>query len=553
MLVGIENDIPTVFFLSGYSLSLVETEQETTPLPILFLLRSTMRQRYQTPTTSEAWIFERKLVRCLLALISTILLIAWPSSICILDSPSKIPSFPAVTAFSTLPLRQEQFFVRKFNPVSKLILNAYNPVVVVGKIIVDEYGDPFPHSEDEQSKKNELQSKTPAPPKTVSIGGGGPQAAFGAAAALAVWDMYYNEKQKQSDSPTPLPPVIFVAPVGSDWTDSETKALEASLGASALALVHNNTIDGFGISPVNASNFPMIQTHLVVKSVGGSDHQDDNEYHGFFTPRIRLWHDSDQICHWYALNDSFGPKGADGLWRNNPSAEDLTSILECGEWNKDSRIVLHAIAETWTGAAGAQLDVLPVLQDENVLFRNRLCFVGIEPVASGESVTKEDAEVAASVLEACCESITATPSCDTVFWCPDRELDDAMVSNELYVQDTNAYGDLVRLAAIRDGPRGSTTRITKASFEKNEEAHIPVAILATKDGAPIDPTGAGNAYSGAMTALLGNDVPLSKAACIATAVGAVVCEHEGLPSQNDWQSTLERIASASREVDSNTV
>ena len=514
-----------------------------------------MRQRYRAPTASEASLFEQKIVRNILALISTLLLIAWPSSICIkvLDSPSKIPSFPAAAAFSTLPLGQERLFIRQINPVSKFILNAYKPVVVVGKIIVDEYGDPFPHSKDEHTKKNEIQSTTPAPPKTVSIGGGGPQAAFGAAAALAVWDIYYNEKQKQSNSTNPLPPVIFVAPVGNDWTHSETKALEVSLGASASVLVHNNTSGGFENFSVNASNLPMIQTHLVMKSVELNDHQDDNEHYGFFTPRIRLWHDSDQICHWYALNDSFGPKGADGLWRNNPSAEDLTSILECGEQNKDGRIVLHAIAETWTGAAGEKLDVLPILQDENVLFRNRLSFIGIEPVASGESVTREDAEVAASVLEACCESITTTPSCNTLFWCPDRELDEAMVSNALYEKDTNAHGNLVQLAAIRDGPRGSTTRITKASFENSEEAHIPTATLATKDGAPIDPTGAGNAYLGAMTALLGNDVPLSKAACIATAVGAVVCEHEGLPSQNEWQSTLERIASASKEVDSNIV
>ncbi len=418
--------------------------------------------------------------------------------------------------------------------------------MVVGKIIVDEYGDPFPHSDDEKNKKNELQSKTPASPKTISIGGGGPQAAFGATAALNVWDTYFREK-KHRNTTTELPPIIFVAPVGNDWTHSETKALESSLGASATVLVHNNTIGTPDNSPIDAFNLPMIQTHLVVKS---TDHQDDND-HGFFTPRIRLWHDSNQVCHWYALNDSFGRKGADGLWRNNPSAKDLTSILESGDWNKDSRIVLHAIAETWTGAAGAKLDFLPILQDKNVLFQNKLSFVGIEPVASGETVTKEDAQVAALVLVDCCKSIAGAPSCNTIFWCPDKELDQAMVSNGLYDKATSVAGDLVQLAAIRDGPRGSTTRITKSLFKNNQEAQVPAATLATKDGSPIDPTGAGNAYSGAMTALLGNNVPLSKAVCIATAVGAVVCEHEGLPPPSDWQRTLERIACAAREVDSN--
>ena len=132
-----------------------------------------MRQRYRAPTASEASPFEQKIVRSILALISTLLLIAWPSSICIevLDSPSKIPSFPAAAAFSTFNLGQERLFIRQIKPVSKVILNAYKPVVVVGKIIVDEYGDPFPHSKDEHTKKNEIQSTTPAPPKTVSIGG----------------------------------------------------------------------------------------------------------------------------------------------------------------------------------------------------------------------------------------------------------------------------------------------------------------------------------------------------------------------------------------------
>ena len=490
----------------------------------------------------------RKFSWNLLARISAFLLIAWPSSICILESPSRIPSFPIVAAFSTLPLGLER---SNSNSNSSSNLRAYKPVVVVGKIIVDEYGDPFPHSDDEQNKKNEIQSKTPAPPKTISIGGGGPQAAFGATAALNVWDIYYSKKER-SNTTTELPPIIFVAPVGNDWTHSETKALESSLGASAAVIIHNETIVAAGNSPVDGSDLPMIQTHLVVKSTGGNDHQNDTNY-GFFTPRIRLWHDPDQICHWYALNDSFGPKGADGLWRNNPSAKDLTSILESDDWNKDSRIVLHAIAETWTGAAGAKLDFLPILQDENVLFQNQLSFVGIEPVASGETVTKEDAQVAASVLTDCCKSVAGTPFCNTVFWCPDKELDQAMVSNGLYETASSGASDLVQITAIRDGPRGSTMRITKSSFKNNQEAQIPAATLGTKDGSPIDPTGAGNAYSGAMTALLGNDVPLSKAVCIATAVGAVVCEHEGLPPQSDWQRTLERIACAAREVDSNKI
>ena len=47
-------------------------------------------------------------------------------------------------------------------------------VVVVGKIILDKYGDPKKQNDDDEA---------------VTIGGGGPQAAFGAACSLAVRDM----------------------------------------------------------------------------------------------------------------------------------------------------------------------------------------------------------------------------------------------------------------------------------------------------------------------------------------------------------------------------
>ncbi len=424
-------------------------------------------------------------------------------------------------------------------------------MVVVGKIIIDEYGDPYPESDEGHYKQNEEESQIPAPPKTVSIGGGGPQAAFGAAAALAVWDTHYKNKNsnitlssKLKSLSTPPPPIIFVAPVGKDWTQSETTALESQLGSSASVIVHNDTAEALSSIASDSRKDALIQTHLVKRPFGEN---------GFFTPRIRLWHDKDQTVHWYALNDSFGPKGADGLWRNNPSAKDLASILDTVDPDdtENSVIVLHAIAETWTGAAGGKLDVLPLLENKDTLLSNMLAFVGIEPVASGETVTKEDAEVAASILESCYDAVSEMPSCDTVFWCPDRDLDQAILANDLYqtpTTDPSTNRDLVKLAAIRDGPRGSKTRTINSPLS-NDEGYVPAATLVTKDGSPIDPTGAGNAYSGAMTALLGNQVPFSTAACIATGVGAVVCEHEGLPPANDWHTTLERIASAANEVD----
>lgn len=493
------------------------------------------------------------------------------SSVLAPSSPLAVPSFPAATAFSAFPVTGGARYrsirtPNNSNPNShRLYAFKYKPVVVVGKIIIDEYGDPFPDSNDENHKQNEVE---PAPPKTVSIGGGGPQAAFGAAAALAVWDSYYRNKDEgdtvQTQTP-PIPPVVFVAPVGKDWTCSETAALESSIGASTSVVFHINNctgaVSGKPVPDVDVANHnhnhnhAIIKTHLVRSRMENNEKDNDND--GFFTPRIRLWHDRDQIVHWYALNDSFGPNGADGLWRNNPSSENLSSILEGGGWNAnggdgdDDGVVVHAIAEAWTGAAGGGLDFLPLVQDELLL--HHISFVGIEPVASGESVTKEDAECAASILQTCCETIeeSASFSVDTVFWCPDRDLDQAMRKHGLFCYNYESDDEIRRkrpllIAATRDGPRGSTVE----EFGGSERMVVPAASLKSKDGAPLDPTGAGNAYSGAMTALLGNGISPLLAACIASGVGAVVCEHEGLPPPREWLKTLDRIASAAKEIES---
>ena len=494
------------------------------------------------------------------------------------------PSFPAATAFSAFPVPGGARYYRSIrtpnhsnsNYSHRLYAFKYKPVVVVGKIIIDEYGDPFPDSNDENQKEHQKENETeqePAPPKTVSIGGGGPQAAFGAAAALGVWDRYYRTKDNEDDmiqrqtQTTLIPPVIFVAPVGKDWTSSETAALESSLGASTLVVFHNNSpLPDVDVDvDVADHNLPIIQTHLVRSRMENNEKNNGND--GFFTPRIRLWHDQDQIVHWYALNDSFGSNGADGLWRNNPSAEDLSSILERGGWNDNGGddvgdndndgVILHAISEAWTGAAGGKLDFLPLIQEEFLL--HDISFVGIEPVASGKTVTKEDAECAYSILQTCCETIEESSpsslSVDTVFWCPDRDLDQAMKKHGLfcynnYESDGNKRPLLI--AATRDGPRGSTVEQFGSDSSERKRIVVPAASLLTSkaDGTPLDPTGAGNAYSGAMTALLGNGISPLLAACIASGVGAVVCEHEGLPPSSEWQTTLDRIASAAKEVES---
>ena len=464
--------------------------------------------------------------------------------------PSAGHFFPSTSAF----------LVPNLATTSRFDSNMYylKPVVVVGKIIVDEYGEPYPHlnnSDDSRSDKSEI--KAAAPPKSVSIGGGGPQAAFGAAAALAVWDRRSRFTGDNNIIPASealisnSTSVIFVAPVGKDWTESETTALKSSLGASTSVVVHteNSSFAASQNDPSKSPDFPIIQTHLIRSGCN----KKSEENNGFFTPRIRMWHDQDQKAYWYPLNDSFGADGADGLWRNNPSAEDLASIIEANKQNGGGNgVILHGIAEAWTGAAGGRLDFLPLIENRDFLQRH-LSFVGIEPVASGESVTTEDAEVAASILHSCCETVEAlSPAENSVFWCPDRDLDQTMEEHDLY--QGNNGSNILLAVATRDGPRGSLLKEPLRSQDNEcSPTSIPAASLRTNDGDPIDPTGAGNAYSGAMTALLGNGVKLTTAACIASGVGAVVCEHEGLPPASDWSLTINRIEAAAREVEASLV
>jgi len=454
----------------------------------------------------------------------------------------------------------------------------YKPAVVVGKIIIDEYGDPFPSSSNKNSNKDnnnneddDKQQEQEALPISVSIGGGGPQAAFGAAAALAVWDSYHNNgescKEVNGNSsvvtsylsqPLVLPPVLLVAPVGKDWTASETSALLSTLN-----------VTNFGSNSIAPFYFTAVEDDIDINNIVTYLLQSDDDDDSSVTPRIRMWHDQDQVVHWYAINDSFGPRGADSLWRNRPSAEDLVSILRAKNENrqlidKDNNnsidsdnsndgIILHIIAEAGKDAAGGQLDSLPLFTDPTLL-RNHFSFVGIEPVASGESIEEKDALSAATILRACWEGRN---SLDSIFWCPDQPLDEAMRKHNLYDifyddgrnEDKENEGNPSLTIATRDGPRGS--QIWRPPRANGMNISIPAAALSTEDGDPIDPTGAGNAYAAAMTTLIGNGVPLEKAACIATGVGAVVCEHEGLPTamkNATWSSIVDRIHEAAMEV-----
>ena len=206
----------------------------------------------------------------------------------------------------------------------------------------------------------------------------------------------------------------------------------------------------------------------------------------------------------------------------------------------------------------------------------------------------------------CNNSTSSLSSLNSIFWCPDHELDKAIRNYNLYDNDNDNNNDNnngngsdnvndndndndsgnngppLLTIATRDGPKGSrilqkrtsgSSSSSRRSLHSFQKFNVPAATLQTTTNGeqqqPVNPTGAGNAYSAAMTALLGNNVPLRTAACISTGVGAIVCEYEGLPTtttaaaaatnntsdsdndnDNDWSSILDRIYEAAMEVES---
>jgi hypothetical protein len=96
---------------------------------------------------------------------------------------------------------------------------------------------------------------------------------------------------------------------------------------------------------------------------------------------------------------------------------------------------------------------------------------------------------------------------------------------------------------IRNGPRGS---VLIDYTHAGRSVTIPAASLSTVDGNPVNPTGAGNAYAAALTVCRALGVPLVDAGCIASAIGAVVCEYDHIPP---WTSAvIDRLRVATNEV-----
>ncbi|KAL3759628.1 hypothetical protein ACHAWU_009775 [Discostella pseudostelligera] len=361
-------------------------------------------------------------------------------------------------------------------------------IIVIGKIILDKYGDPDTHDHGD-----------------ISIGGGGPQSAWGACAALGARDMLGwnddDEEQRMLTDDTASPPkqnVTFVAPIGlKNWTPEMTISLNSLL--------------------------PMLKTPP--KLVTSLEHM---------TPTIHIWHDTNETVNWTPMDESFGEQGADGLWRLNL----LDDILDEIENHYENNIVLHAILQCGHEPTGNGLDALPLF---NSSLMERVSAASIEPILfpdeagvishDDRSETRAFFERVVDYTSDLCESNQTNK---LVLVSPDRPCYDALCSSTESSSNVMQHIEF----AVRDGSNGSII--------DHGSTIIPPATLKTIDGKPVNPTGAGNAYAGAYAACRGTGSSMEEAACIANAVGAVVCEYENLPPWT-WE-VLERVVEAACEV-----
>ena len=332
------------------------------------------------------------------------------------------------------------------------------------------------------------------------MGGGGPQAAFGAAAALACRDHCFrggvSSLRYDSSEFPPKQKVTFMGPIGlQNWNQQYTLALDRIL-------------------------LPMLDTPPVL--ISSNDH---------ITPTIDIWHDADEVQKWRPVHGSFDITGADGLWRNRPSAADILAAIQ----NESGDIVLHSIVESGSSPPSKGEDSL-FLDDAQLM--SKVHTLGIEPVVFPDECTlkvsdKDGKSVSRLVAKA---NVSLTKEDQTnnklLVITPDKPcFDSAFVK-------VGSYGNPSTEIIVRNGSNGSFLK----------QHHIPSATLKTSDNTPVNPTGAGNAYSAAYVACRGTGSSPEEAACLASAVGAVVCEYEHLP---EWSwSVLERIAEAAKEVES---
>ena len=367
-------------------------------------------------------------------------------------------------------------FIHAFSFEPKVPIQPKPTVLVVGKIIMDDYRKP----------------DQPQGDGRLSVGGGGPQAAVAASLALAT---LYKDTSLEPQ------PVLFSGPVGGlDWNDQDQQALEELLA-------------------------PSVEQIIVDKS---PDHQ---------TPRIQLWHDNDQNIQWRALEGSFDDIGANGLWQNRPSVKVIEELLAASTTRKQeqsSTLICHAIIEGGgESGTGKGLDA-SFLWDNDL--RDKIDVLGIEPIVFCDEATgtvrSEDAQV-------CTDRILKLDKVDILS--PDKDLDEQLD----YVRLSN-----IATIGVRNGPKGSLLKIPRYQDDRDTSIPdrisipVPCASLVTPD--VVNPTGAGNAYSAALTTCLGSGAGLIESTCIATAIGAAFVEVEHVPEYS--LATLGRIRDGVEDV-----
>ncbi|KAG7351324.1 hypothetical protein IV203_010684 [Nitzschia inconspicua] len=407
----------------------------------------------------------------------------------------------SATAFLPIQKRGRQ---SKILPAASILsrklsssLNAAQfPVIVVGKIIVDEYGPP----------------DSASPPSTLTVGGGGPQAAMGAALALAAVKYQQEGKQLLSSSVPPPQPVILVGAVGGlDFGPDEEQELQTTLHGA------------------------LQEPPLLIQ---GND---------CITPRIRLWHEGDnQILKWYAVNDSFGDeRGAGRLWKLVPSKADLQDTIEKCIEAVSQKPILHIICEGGISAPGKNGDSVPLLDPT---LRRSISCLGVEPILFPQDdtghVSHDDAMHCIGLLQKILvgENDHRQASSPTIplIVSPDKAAYQTMQESgclPLTATTSSNSNIYVDSWAVREGPQGST-------IINNEVAALsfPAATLLEL----VNPTGAGNAYSSAYTTLRGCGYDITTSASTATGVGAVFCEYNHCPPYT--YAVVQRILEAQTEV-----
>lgn len=356
-------------------------------------------------------------------------------------------------------------------------------VVVVGKVILDKYGNPSVVEDDGSAE--------------LTIGGGGPQAAWGACASLAARQLLpeWEPTVAVRGTSPPKQPVTFLAPIGTkNWAPEMTNALNSLL--------------------------PMLETEPILAT--SAEH---------ITPTINIWHDENEVVNWLPVDGSFGEVGASGLWANRPCADDILDAIKGYEGN----ILLHAILEAGHKGTGGGMDALPFFDPSLV---ERLSAASIEPIIFPDEstglVSAEDSRAVIRLVEKVSASLSA--GCMSkgdekmLLVSPDRPCYEALISDESFATDSKAE------FAVRNGANGSFAN----------EVIVPAATLRTPDGKPINPTGAGNAYAAAYAACRASGSCIEEAASLANAVGAVVCEYDNIPPWS-WE-VVERVAEGAREV-----